>query len=71
MYEVSEKGRDVLICIEANAFSSQCPIDERYDLKGSVVGRLTREEDKVKDSNVILKDLDFDGSLGSHPSRPV
>ena len=55
LYEVSEKGRDVLICVEANAFSSQCPIDERYDLKGSVVGRMTREEDKAKDANVILK----------------
>ena len=63
LYEVSEKGRDVMICIEANAFSSQCPIDERYDLKGSVVGRLTREEDKVKDSNVTLKDLDLKRQL--------
>ena len=63
LYEVSEKGRDVLICIEANAFSSQCPIDERYDLKGSVVGRMTREEDKAKDANVILKDLDLTRQL--------
>jgi len=63
LYEVSEKGRDVIICVEANAFSSQCPIDERYDLKGSVVGRMTREEDKAKDANVILKDLDLTRQL--------
>ena len=63
LYEVSEKGRDVLICVEANAFSSQCPIHERYDLKGSVVGRMTREEDKAKDANVILKDLDLTRQL--------
>ena len=49
-----EKGRDVIICVEANAFSSQCPIDERYDLKGSMVGRLTRKEDKAKDANVSV-----------------
>ena len=63
LYEVSEKGRDVVICIEANAFSSQCPIHERYDLKGSVVGRMTREEDKAKDGKVILKDLDLTRQL--------
>ena len=63
LYEVSEKGRDVLICVEANFFSSQCPIHERYDLKGSVVGRMTRQEDKAKDANVILKDLDLTRQL--------
>jgi hypothetical protein len=63
LYEVSEKGRDVVFCIEANAFSSQCPIHERYDLKGSVVGRMTREEDKAKDGKVILKDLDLTRQL--------
>ena len=40
LYEVSEQGKNVLISVEANFFSSQCPIHERYDLKGSVVRAL-------------------------------
>jgi hypothetical protein len=50
LYVVSEKGREVILSVEANAFSSLCPIHERYDLKGSVVGRVTREADRARDS---------------------
>lgn len=44
--------------VETNAFSSQCPIHERYDLKGSVVGRVTPEHSK-HGLDPILKDLDL------------
>eukprot|EP00286_Rhodomonas_abbreviata_P017913 CAMPEP_0181325792 /NCGR_PEP_ID=MMETSP1101-20121128/21131_1 /TAXON_ID=46948 /ORGANISM="Rhodomonas abbreviata, Strain Caron Lab Isolate" /LENGTH=392 /DNA_ID=CAMNT_0023434157 /DNA_START=165 /DNA_END=1340 /DNA_ORIENTATION=- len=63
LYVVTERGKEVIISVEANAFSSQCPIHERYDLKGSMVGRMTREEVKSRDSDVILKDLDLTGQL--------
>lgn len=64
LYVVTEKGREVMISVEVNAFSSQCPIHERYDLKGSVIGRMTKEDVKARDANtVILKDLDLTRKL--------
>jgi len=63
LYVVNERGREVIISVEANAFSSECPVHERYDLKGSVVGRMTAKEDKMKDPDVILKDLDLTRQL--------
>jgi hypothetical protein len=33
LYTLVDRGRELLFVVEANAFSSQCPIHERYDLK--------------------------------------
>jgi hypothetical protein len=40
-----------------NVFSNNLELDERYDLKGSTVGRRVPPHKKKKDS--VLKDLDF------------
>ena len=39
------------------------PIHEKYDLKGSTIGRWATDAER-KDPNVTLKDLDFGHALG-------
>eukprot|EP01102_Stenamoeba_stenopodia_P009426 TRINITY_DN2776_c0_g1_i1.p1 TRINITY_DN2776_c0_g1~~TRINITY_DN2776_c0_g1_i1.p1 ORF type:complete len:698 (+),score=192.80 TRINITY_DN2776_c0_g1_i1:263-2356(+) len=53
-------GRRLHFVIMANIFAQCLDIHERYDIKGSTVGR-TVGEAKKKEPNVILKDLDLDG----------
>ena len=59
MYTLTSQGREIILLVEANAFSSKCPIHERYDLKGSVVGRVTPEHSRRDGLDPILKDLDL------------
>jgi len=47
----------VYFVVMGNMFNTPFEIHRRYDLKGSWVGRVTKEEDK--DPSVALKDVDF------------
>jgi len=51
-----------------NAFFTTKKIHERYDLKGSTVGRTTDEEN-VRRSRIVLKDLNFNRQLKLGPDR--
>eukprot|EP00026_Physarum_polycephalum_P003300 Phypoly_transcript_03310.p1 GENE.Phypoly_transcript_03310~~Phypoly_transcript_03310.p1 ORF type:complete len:697 (+),score=142.42 Phypoly_transcript_03310:316-2406(+) len=51
-----------------NAFFTSKKIHERYDLKGSTVGRATDEEN-VRRSRIVLKDLNFNRQLKLGPER--
>jgi len=53
-------GRDMAFTVMDNAFYTSLPIHEKYDLKGSTVGRSATDEEKEKEQeNAILKDLDI------------
>eukprot|EP00026_Physarum_polycephalum_P004548 Phypoly_transcript_04570.p1 GENE.Phypoly_transcript_04570~~Phypoly_transcript_04570.p1 ORF type:complete len:684 (+),score=95.55 Phypoly_transcript_04570:42-2054(+) len=52
------KGRQVRFLVMNNVFQTRKVIHERYDLKGSTLGRAASEEEKKKDT-VTYKDLDF------------
>lgn len=52
------RGRQVRFLVMNNIFQTRKTIHERYDLKGSTLGRAASEEEKKKDT-VTLKDLDF------------
>jgi 1-phosphatidylinositol-4-phosphate 5-kinase len=56
--------------VMGNIFAQSLEIQERYDLKGSVVGRTVGEE-KLKNlkSTTILKDLDFHNDLILGPQK--
>lgn len=51
-------GRRYHFVVMGNIFAQSLAIHERYDLKGSTVGR-TVGESKKKDPNVVMKDLDL------------
>lgn len=52
------RGRQVRFLIMNNIFQTRKTIHERYDLKGSTLGRQASDEEKKK-STVTYKDLDF------------
>lgn len=52
------RGRQVRFVVMGNVFQTKKKIHERYDLKGSTLGRAASEEEKKKDT-VTYKDLDF------------
>ncbi|GAM23972.1 hypothetical protein SAMD00019534_071470 [Acytostelium subglobosum LB1] len=51
-------GRQVRFVVMGNNFPTRKKIHERYDLKGSIVGREASENEKKSDS-VTFKDIDF------------
>lgn len=60
LYRIRPKGgNNVRFVVMNNVFNTSLQIHERYDLKGSVVGRMASEEEKQK-KNPILKDMDID-----------
>jgi len=52
------KGRQVRFVVMSNVFQTRKKIHERFDLKGSTLGRAASEDEKKKDT-VTYKDLDF------------
>lgn len=52
------RGRQVRFLVMSNIFQTRKTIHERYDLKGSTLGRAASEDEKKKES-VTFKDLDF------------
>jgi 1-phosphatidylinositol-4-phosphate 5-kinase len=52
------RGRQVRFLVMNNVFQTRKNIHERYDLKGSTLGRAASEDEKKKDT-VTYKDLDF------------
>lgn len=60
LHMVKPKGKDkVYFVIMGNVFDSHVEVHERYDLKGSTVGRLVPDSRRL-DPSVVMKDLDFD-----------
>mmetsp|Transcript_2072 Transcript_2072/g.5706 ORF Transcript_2072/g.5706 Transcript_2072/m.5706 type:complete len:249 (-) Transcript_2072:100-846(-) len=53
-----DRGRTATFALMSNIFDTELAIHERYDLKGSIVGRRTKAKDKTK-PNVTLKDQEF------------
>eukprot|EP01117_Protostelium_nocturnum_P010082 TRINITY_DN3598_c0_g1_i1.p1 TRINITY_DN3598_c0_g1~~TRINITY_DN3598_c0_g1_i1.p1 ORF type:complete len:366 (-),score=122.46 TRINITY_DN3598_c0_g1_i1:41-1138(-) len=51
-------GRELYFVVMGNTLQSEFGIIEKYDLKGSTVGRFASEKEKANE-NVILKDLDI------------
>lgn len=63
MYRVKPtNGKNVRFVVMNNVFATNLQLHERYDLKGSTQGRYATAAEKQK-PNVILKDLDFQGSV--------
>ena len=54
--------RRIRLVIFNNLLPMETYIHEKFDLKGSTLGRWATEEER-KDPNVTLKDLDFDHTL--------
>lgn len=52
-------SRGIYFVVMGNAFNTHLEIHERYDLKGSTIGRST---DEREDRTVARKDLDFNKS---------
>lgn len=63
LFRIQHQSRPYWFLCMHNVFNTTRPIDYRFDLKGSSVGRQATEEEK-KDKGVILKDLDFDKIMG-------
>ena len=63
-------GAKMYFVVMGNIFAQSLEIQERYDLKGSVIGRTVGEE-KLKDlkPTTILKDLDFHKHLTLGPAK--
>jgi 1-phosphatidylinositol-4-phosphate 5-kinase len=61
-------GRRYHFVVMGNIFAQSLAIHERYDLKGSTVGR-TVGEVKKKDPNVVMKDLDFQRKICLGPEK--
>lgn len=58
MHRIKPKGgNNVRIVVMSNVFQTNVKIHEKYDLKGSIIGRMASEEEK-QSPNPILKDLD-------------
>eukprot|EP00727_Mastigamoeba_balamuthi_P009889 m51a1_g5522 putative 1-phosphatidylinositol-4-phosphate 5-kinase (570) ;mRNA; f:420710-422563 len=51
-------GTDVIVSVMLNVLPFGAVVRERYDLKGSTVGRLASAKEKLK-ADCVLKDLDF------------
>eukprot|EP00128_Syssomonas_multiformis_P006312 Colp12_sorted_trinity150504_noHs@22934 len=60
MYTIraAEEKNDVFIVAMNNVFDSPLQVQERYDLKGSTIGRFVPDEAK-QDADVTLKDMDL------------
>src|SRR3989338_7916597 len=58
----SNKLNNVRFIIMNNVFDTKLFVEERYDLKGSTIGRHASEKERKRETP-ILKDLDF---LDSH-----
>ncbi|KAL9654925.1 hypothetical protein ABK040_008715 [Willaertia magna] len=59
LYSIKPKGgKNVRFLIMNNVFDTTLFVSERYDLKGSTVGRSASEKEKARETPV-LKDLDF------------
>ena len=59
MYSIKPKGgKNVRFIIMNNVFDTTMYVSERYDLKGSTVGREASEKERKRETPV-LKDLDF------------
>lgn len=43
----------------SNVLFSPLPLHERYDLKGSILGRVTKEPSDFRKSELVMKDLDL------------
>jgi hypothetical protein len=60
LHMVRPRGKDkVYFVIMSNVFDSRVEIHERYDLKGSTVGRAVPDSKRL-DPSVVMKDLDFE-----------
>jgi 1-phosphatidylinositol-4-phosphate 5-kinase len=51
-------GRNVRFIVMNNVFDTKLYVEERYDLKGSTIGRNASEKEKLREAP-ILKDNDF------------
>ncbi|GAX12037.1 1-phosphatidylinositol-4-phosphate 5-kinase [Fistulifera solaris] len=58
MYDICIEGTHHTLVIMNAVFPSQASIKERYDLKGSTVGRKVSEEERRR-PDVVLKDINF------------
>ena len=56
-------GRNIRMVVMNNLMPDDVPIHEKYDLKGSTLGRWATAAER-RDVNVTLKDLDFKHTLG-------
>ncbi|KAL0483560.1 phosphatidylinositol phosphate kinase [Acrasis kona] len=54
-----QDGRNVRFIVMNNVFDTNVYVEERYDLKGSTVGRTLSEKEKSKQETFIFKDNDF------------
>ena len=62
-------GRNIRMVVMNNLMPDDVPIHEKYDLKGSTLGRWATAAER-RDVNVTLKDLDFKHTLGLPPPPP-
>ena len=56
-------GRNIRMVVMNNLMPDDVPIHEKYDLKGSTLGRWATAAER-RDVNVTLEDLDFKHTLG-------
>eukprot|EP01086_Lenisia_limosa_P012907 TRINITY_DN41574_c0_g1_i1.p1 TRINITY_DN41574_c0_g1~~TRINITY_DN41574_c0_g1_i1.p1 ORF type:complete len:644 (+),score=184.52 TRINITY_DN41574_c0_g1_i1:142-2073(+) len=61
------KGTKTHFVIMGNLFPPNIDLNETYDLKGSYVGRQTKDESRKK--GCVMKDLDFDRDLNLGPLK--
>ncbi|EFA78513.1 ankyrin repeat-containing protein [Heterostelium album PN500] len=69
-YNMTTKNRDLRFIVMNNLFFTPLPIHEKYDLKGSTIGRhveLQEGENEGMIADVSLKDLDFKRTLNIGP----
>ncbi|GAX18919.1 1-phosphatidylinositol-4-phosphate 5-kinase [Fistulifera solaris] len=59
MYDICIEGTHHTLVIMNAVFPSKASIQERYDLKGSTVGRKVSEEERIQRPDVVLKDINF------------
>ncbi|KAJ3309606.1 DNA-directed RNA polymerase II subunit rpb1, partial [Blyttiomyces sp. JEL0837] len=52
-------NKKIHFVVMGNVFPSNKDIHETYDLKGSTVGRIVKEDEKKKNPRVVLKDLNW------------
>lgn len=58
------RPKKVYFVIMNNVFNTERNIHERFDLKGSTVGRSVKEELYIDNPTIALKDLDFNKKVG-------
>eukprot|EP01132_Coremiostelium_polycephalum_P008352 gene8352-10258_t len=66
------KSKEIRFIVMNNLFFTPLPIHEKYDLKGSTIGRhvevpVSSEENEVQLAEITLKDLDFKRKLNIGP----